>query len=395
VEKLPTRRSSDSRQIITRKGATFRRSPPPCPLPSESRAMPESPVEPRGAPGSEPFAGRLLGVSLYLKIVVAATLLIGGAAAAGAVVARTAPDPWLKAWLAVGVLLVAGANALLVNLALRPLHAMESVVRRVEVGDLAARVPVSRLADREMTRVVEVVNRMLDALVLARERERRLAARVSEAEEVERKRLAKELLDGTAQMLAATLVQLHIARRGLPDPCPPELAATGRAIAAAREEALEALDGIGRIARGLRPPELDELGASRALEVQARQLTRDTGVRVEVEGGPIDDHLTPGGSIALYRILREGLANALRHGNPSLVRIRYRLAPDTVQVELEDDGTGFDPSGMFARPDGHLGVLRMHERARYAGGRLEVDAAPGRGTRLRLELPRSGSEGLG
>ncbi|MEX2529956.1 MAG: ATP-binding protein [Gemmatimonadota bacterium] len=354
--------------------------------------MSEASLGPRYASGSEPFAGRLLGVSLYLKIVVASTLLIGGAAAAGAVVARTAPDPWLKGWLALGVLVVAGANAILVNLALRPLHAMESVVRRVEAGDSTARVPVSRLADREMTRVVQRVNRMLDALASARERERRLAARLAEAEEVERKRLAGELLDGTAQMLAATLVQLHIARRGIPEVTPPELDAVGRAIDTARQEALAALEGIGRIARGLRPPELDELGASRALEVQARQLTRETGVQVEVEGDPVDDHLAAGGAVALYRILREGLANALQHGNPSRIRIHYHLAPDAVRVELEDDGTGFDPAGMLAQPEEHLGLLRMHERARYAGGRLEMDAAPGRGTRLRLELPRRGGE---
>lgn len=339
-------------------------------------------------PTSDPWAGRLLGVSLYLKIVVAATLLIGGAAAAGALVARNVPDPWLKFWLAMGVLLVAGANALIVGLALRPLRAMESVVRRVEEGDLKARVPVSRLSDREMARVVEVVNRMLEALGRARERERRLAARVSEAEEMERKRLARELLDGTAQLLSSALVRIHLARRALPDPRPPELEESCRALDEARSEALEALEGIGRIARGLRPPELDELGACRAIEVQARHLIRDRRVTFEVEGDPVEAHLEPAGALALYRILREGLANALEHGDPTRIRIRYRLEPEHVAIELEDDGSGFDPAVTLMQPEHHLGVLRMHERARYAGGRLQVDSAPGMGTRLRLELPR-------
>jgi two-component system, NarL family, sensor histidine kinase UhpB len=337
---------------------------------------------------SEPWAERLLGVSLFLKIVVAATLLIGGAAAAGALVARTVPDPWLKFWLALGVLLVGGANALIVALALRPLRAMESVVRRVEAGDLSARVPISRLSDREMARVVQVVNRMLDALGKARERERRLAARVTESEEMERKRLARELLDGTAQLVSSALVRIHLARRALPDPRPPELEDACRALDEARSEALEALEGIGRIARGLRPPELDELGASRALEVQARHLIRDRKVGFEVEGEPVDSHLAPGGALAMYRILREGLANALAHGDPTRLRIRYGLAAEHVAIELEDDGSGFDSAVALVKPELHLGVLRMHERARYAGGRLRIDSAPGQGTRLLLELPR-------
>jgi two-component system, NarL family, sensor histidine kinase UhpB len=346
-------------------------------------------------PGStpEPWAGRLLGVSLYLKIVVAATLLIGGATAAGALVARTVPDPWLKLWLALGVLLVAGANALLVALALRPLRSMESVVRRVEEGDLQARVPVSRLADRDMARVVAVVNRMLDALGRARDRERRLAARVSEAEEMERKRLARELLDGTAQFLSSALVRIHMAQRSLPKPRSPELDETCRALDEARGEVIEALESIGTIARGLRPPELDELGASRALEVHARHLTRDRRVTVEVEGDSVDAHLAPAGALAMYRILGEGLSNALEHGEPTRIRIRYRLAPGRVEIDLEDDGPGFDVGGALLHPDRHLGVLRSHERARHAGGRLEITSAPGQGTRLHLELPRVESRG--
>ncbi|TVP43404.1 MAG: HAMP domain-containing protein [Gemmatimonadales bacterium] len=343
----------------------------------------------------EPWAGRLLGVSLHIKIVVAATLLIGGAAAAGALVARTVPDPWLKLWLALGVLLVAGANALLVGLALRPLRAMESVVRRVEKGDLEARVPVSRLADRDMTRVVQVVNRMLDALERARDRERTLAARVSEAEELERKRLARELLDGTAQFLSSALVRIHLAQRGVPDPPPPGLEETCRALEEARSDALTALESIGRIARGLRPPELDELGASRAVEVQARHLTRDRNVKVEVEGDSVDPHLAPGGALAMYRILGEGIANALEHGAPTRIRLRYRLVPGRVEIDLEDDGSGFDPAGVLLQTDRHLGVLRMHERARYAGGRLEISSVPGEGTRLHLDLPRFGDPGVG
>jgi signal transduction histidine kinase len=342
-------------------------------------------------PGStvEPWAGRLLGVSLYVKIVLAATLLIGGAATAAALVARVAPDPALKGWLAVGVLLVAALNALLVHLALRPLRAMESVVRQVEAGDREARVPVSSLADREMTRVVQVVNRMLDALDEARDRERSLAARVAEAEEMERKRLAHELLDGTAQLLSSVLVRIHLAGRGLPDPVPPEFERATRALEAARTDALAALDEISRIARGLRPPELDELGPTRALEVQLRHLTRGTPVHVEVGGDAVDPHLAPGSALALYRIILEGLANALQHGAPGHLRIHYHLDPDRVRVELEDDGSGFDVEAAARHPDRHLGILRMHERARYAGGRLHLESAPGSGTRLSLELPRS------
>lgn len=351
--------------------------------------MPDAPPRPTPTPGTNPWADRLLRVSLYAKIVGSATLLIGGAVVAGALVARSVPGTSVKGWLAVGVLIVAGANALIVHLALRPLRAIGSVVRRVEKGDLGARVPVSPLADREMTRVVKVVNRMLDALAAARDRERSLAARIAQAEEMERKRLADELLDGTAQLMSSVLVQIRLARRGLPEPLPASLAPSGRALEAAHRGGSDALEGIARIARGLRPPELDELGPTRALEVLARHLTRGTRVRVEVEGESPDAFLDADGALAMYRILQEGLSNALQHGNPTRVRIRYRTVRERVRVDLSDDGSGFDVNAATIWPDRHLGVLRMHERARYAGGRLRICSAPGKGTRIRLELPRA------
>jgi signal transduction histidine kinase len=330
-------------------------------------------------PASEPWAGRLLGVSLYIKIVVAATLLIGGAAAAGALVAHAAPGPWMKGWLAAGVLGVAGANALLVHLALRPLRSMARVVREVEEGNPSVRVPVSALADRDMVRMVQTVNRMLDAMDRARNRERTLAARVAEAEEMERKRLAHELLDGTAQHLSSVLLHLKMAGR---------TGDSANHLEPARTEVLEALEEIGRVARGLRPPELDELGPTRALEVQARQLTGSTGVRVARSGDAVDPHLDPPGALALYRVMREGLANAVEHAEAGQVSLRTRLLPDRVVAELEDDGRGFDPAEAAVAPDRFLGILRMHERARHAGGRLEIRSHPGAGTLVRLELPR-------
>ncbi|MEX2528660.1 MAG: ATP-binding protein [Gemmatimonadota bacterium] len=358
-----------------------------------AREPPGLPAGPR--PPRRGWTARLLGLSLYLKIVVAASLLLGGAVAAGALVAHAAPPPHVRGWLALGVLAVAAANALLVHLALLPLKKMESVVQEVEHGNLTQRVPISPLADRNMVRVVQVVNRMLDALQAAGHRERDLASRLARGEEEERKQLSGELLDGTAQLLSSTLLQLQLVRRTLVESQPHRLQAGRAALEQARKGTALALEEVGRIARGLRPPELDELGPFRALEIRARHLLAGQAVRWEVEGdGPPAD-LTPELSLALFRILQEGITNAVTHADARHIRLRSHVTGQALVCDLEDDGRGFDVVATLRAPETALGLLRMHEQARRVGGRLELTSAPGAGTRLRLEVPHGGDVPLG
>lgn len=349
------------------------------------------PSEPGRAPT---WTERILRVPLFYKIVLANAgllVLLGGMALS--VLPRLDPatgNGWLVGAGALGVAAVIGVNGLLVHLALRPLRNVEETARRVEAGETAARVPHSPLADRELDRVTQVLNRMLDSLEAARLHQMELAARILEAEEKERKRIAHELFGDTAQLLSATLLQVQLAGRTLEREAPPgsEFRRTLEALEVARGELLSALQGLQRIARGLRPPELDELGPTAALESQARHLAQESGVEIRFEGDSVDGLLDPASALALYRILREGLSNAVAHAHPTQVRISTTVDAERVRAEVADDGEGFDPARIRERPERHVGLLRMRERARHAGGVVEVHSRVGGGTRLVLSLPR-------
>lgn len=329
----------------------------------------------------------LLGIPLFLKITVANAALAAGLVWFAFLHPPARPPVvggWLPLTLGLGAVAAFAVNALLVHLALLPLRRVEATARAVEDGDLSARIPSSPLADRTMTRLTRVVNRMLDALERFGARQAQLSRRILEVEESERKRIARELFDDPAQLLSSALLRLRIASRALE-----QGAGADAALEAAREDAAEALSSIQRIARGLRPPGLDELGASAAVEAYARGLVEGTGVRLEVGGDAVDPWLSDEAGLVLYRVLQEGISNALTHAGAHTLRLGFRLEEREVFAELADDGSGFDLQAAMDLPDRSVGLLHMLERARHAGGRLAVDSAPGRGTRLSLVLPRS------
>jgi two-component system, NarL family, sensor histidine kinase UhpB len=353
---------------------------------------PPSQQEP-GRPPAPGWIESILRVSLFTKIVLANAVLVGLLGALALILAPALQDAgqqgWLLAGWMAGLVAVISVNGLLVHLALRPIRNVEEAARRVEAGDTGARVPHSPLADREFQRVTEVVNRMLDSLEAARVRQMELSARILDAEEGERKRIAEELFGDTAQLLSATLLQVKLADRSLEGLSVEDdrVERAHRALDAARDELLGALRGLQRIARGLRPPELDELGPTAALEMQARHLVEAGRARIDFSGEPVDRWLEPRSAVALYRILQEGLSNAITHGEAHRIQVSTGMENGRVRAELVDDGRGFDTGSIVERPERHVGVLRMKERARHAGGTLQVDSRPGEGTRLTLILP--------
>lgn len=329
---------------------------------------------------------RFLRFPLYHKIVVANSAFVLVAAVAVAVTSVTAAGRTAP----LGVALVAGAvllaitvtafaNALLVRLALSPVLELEDTVRRVEQGDLEARVPPSPLADENLARLGRQCNEMLERLAEDRQRQRQLAVMVLEAEERERMWLARELYDDTAQVLAAVLLQVRAASR----------ARDGGAalpLQRIREEIAGALDGIRKIARRLRPPELDDLGLTAAVTAHARTLAEVSGTHIECDVEPVDALLSPEARQTLYRILHEAMNNAVRHARASRVRVSLGPGHGAVVASVQDDGQGFDPAS--APPSmGAFGLVGIRERANYLHGRAEVDSSPGSGTRIRIWIP--------
>jgi two-component system sensor histidine kinase UhpB len=281
---------------------------------------------------------------------------------------------------AVGGAFSVAANLVILRLALSPLRSLEETAEAVRRGDFDVRAPFSPLADAHLERLTGVLNSVLDSVAEYRRRLQNVAARALRAEEEERKRIARELHDDTMQRLSALVLRLRSAGPTLGAEGGEELA---RQI---RHEITEVAAGVRRIAQGLRPPPLDELGVGAAIEAHVRSLRRDDGPEVAVDSEPLAGLLTPDQELALYRILQEATSNVVRHaGADGVVRI-YREG-DRVVATVEDRGAGFDVEAAMAGTTRGLGLSGMEERAAYVGGRVLIRSRPGAGTTVRVEIP--------
>jgi signal transduction histidine kinase len=282
-----------------------------------------------------------------------------------------------------GAILVALAlHVVLVLIALRPIRDLEAVVERVWQGDFGARVERSTVADQEVLRIGVMFNILLDGLVSDRARMRALAAEVIEVGDKERAVLARELHDSTAQHLAALLLQLSAASRDCADPV---LAAR---LSDMRDTAAEITEEVRVLSHTVHPRVLDDLGLAAALHKLARESSKGTGIDIDVDAGELRERLSSSVESVLYRVAQEAVRNATRHAAPRHVWITMRADPATVQLEVHDDGNGFDlPAVEKQGTAGGMGLLSMRERVALVDGSLEIKTAPNSGTTIVATIP--------
>ncbi len=200
------------------------------------------------------------------------------------------------------------------------------------------------------------------------------------ASEEERKRIARELHDDTAQRLATLILRVR-QLAGESDG-----AARAALFEEVRSEIVEAADAVKRMARGLRPPEIEELGLALALQAHIRNL-RESGIfEVRAELGYVDPFLAATAKLALYRIIQEAISNARRHSGADSAVVRLSHQDGLVIAEITDRGKGFPLATAMDGQRG-LGLTGMKERATMIGGRITVDSVPGEGTRVRVMVP--------
>lgn len=203
--------------------------------------------------------------------------------------------------------------------------------------------------------------------------------------EEERQRIARELHDDTAQRLATLMLRVRVISREQ------NAERLSTLLEELREEILDAAEGVKRIARGLRPPELEEVGLGLALLAHVRGLREGAGFEVEITVDPVEHILGIDEKLGLYRIIQESLSNAVRHSGAGSARVVVRADDGLVTAVVEDDGRGFNPATVSDKGAG-LGLVGMQERALMMGGRVTVDSTPGEGTRVRIEVPSSAVE---
>lgn len=208
-----------------------------------------------------------------------------------------------------------------------------------------------------------------------------MAHSILRAQEEERRRLAREIHDGPAQLLANLVFRLEACERLLAqDP-----ARAQAELAHLRALARQGLQEVRAIIFDLRPPALDEQGLLPALRSLVAGFGERTGLRVEFRAEGPQHRLPPAVAVAAFRFVQEALQNVWKHAAASTVEVAVALLDEEVRLTVRDDGRGFDPAAVEAGE--HYGLIAMRERIEMLAGRLEVESAPGRGTTLRATLP--------
>jgi PAS domain S-box-containing protein len=207
-----------------------------------------------------------------------------------------------------------------------------------------------------------------------------MSQRLVEAQETERRNVARELHDQIGQLITGLKLRLEMCAR-LPDDT------LRGALGDAQTLVRELLERVRELSLDLRPTMLDDLGLVPALLWLFERFTAQTNVQVALKHAGIElRRFAPKVETAAYRITQEALTNIARHAHASAVTVRLWATPEMLTVQIQDDGVGFDPEAVLADSIS-TGLSSMRERATLLGGHLEIESSPNAGARLTAELP--------
>jgi signal transduction histidine kinase len=224
------------------------------------------------------------------------------------------------------------------------------------------------------------VNRVL-RLESTRRELKRLSARLVESQEAERRAIARELHEEVGQSLSGALVELanlSTAMRAR------DAALMETRVVEIRKLVEDSVGELRNMALLLRPSMLDDLGLVPALEWQAREISKRTGVRVRVIADEIPENLPEEHNTCIFRVVQEALHNCVQHSAARIVKITVRQQGGCVFLHIQDDGKGFN-----AREERGMGLLGMQERVSGLGGTFQIASEPGRGAEVSVALPVS------
>jgi signal transduction histidine kinase len=235
-----------------------------------------------------------------------------------------------------------------------------------------------RFSDTDVRLAETFADRAAVAVDLSERVARDTVRRIVETQEVERRRLARELHDETAQALTSILLGLKRIEEGTESE--DVRAATGEL----RELVVAALQDVRRLAVELRPRALDDFGLVPALERLTSGIAEQTGLAVELESRLPEKRLPDDVETIVYRVVQEALNNVVKHADAKHVSVVLREKDGAITAVIEDDGRGFSPG---STEDGGVGLVGMRERVALVDGRLTVESRAGAGTTVVVEVP--------
>jgi PAS domain S-box-containing protein len=222
-----------------------------------------------------------------------------------------------------------------------------------------------------------------EALRQTRTRLETLTRQLLEAQEMERRHLARELHDEIGQSLSMVKIDLHRLQQL------PQAADLAMPLNESVEMVERALQQVRALSVDLRPSLLDDLGLIPALRWYVDRQAQRGGLAARFVAGSLPGRLSPELETVCFRLVQEALTNVLRYAQAHQVEVELKPGQAELELAVRDDGAGFDLPAALARAaqGGSLGLLSMQERVALVGGRLEIESAPGRGTEIRANLP--------
>jgi signal transduction histidine kinase len=268
------------------------------------------------------------------------------------------------------ILLVVLFAGYLTEAIVRPVRRAAAMAGRLAGGDLAVRMPERGVG--EIGVLEHSFNSMASSLEQSREELAASRTRIVAAGDQARRRIERDLHDGTQQRLVSLVLDLRAAEAAVP----PELPELRAQLARVAGGLTGALDDLRELSRGIHPALLSEGGLGPALRSLARRSVLPVELDLHVQA-----RLPEPVEVAAYYVVSEALANAAKHAHASLVQVEAEAARGRLHLSVRDDGVG------GATPERGSGLIGLTDRVEALGGTITVDSAAGQGTRLKVDLP--------
>lgn len=227
--------------------------------------------------------------------------------------------------------------------------------------------------------------RELGSWVESAQQSRALGLHIIRAQEEERRRLAREIHDGPTQLLNSVVLRIDVCQRFFDS----DLQRLKDELQQLKELVRLSLQDVRKIIFDLRPMALDDLGVVPALRTFLKDYQARTGIETDFSVFGNDRRYDPAFEIAIFRIVQEGLTNVYKHAGAARVWVKVETAGGReIKVQVKDDGAGFDPAEVKPGVAGSkFGLVAMRERVELLGGSMEIQSAPGQGTKLNFNFP--------
>jgi len=263
----------------------------------------------------------------------------------------------------------------------KPLRLLEAKAAKLAWGDFKEiEQPVQGIA--EIRHLQTELSHMARQVQAAQQNLHTYIGAITQGQEDERQRLARELHDDTIQALIALKQRAQLTRRGLPKENAPQ------ALSELESLTDETIDNLRRTIRALRPIYLEDLGLVAALEMLVNESGQNSACTVEFKVVGVERRFTADVELALYRMMQEALNNVIRHSQAMLATITIDFTHTDVTLQVSDNGIGFDvpKSPTEFAQDRHFGLVGLYERAQLIDAVLEIKSEPGEGTHLSIRL---------